>query len=888
MGLSSNLRYSARSFARTPAITVLLVVTIALGVGSNASVHGFIRGLITRDMPVASDRVFSLFARHGDNDVGALSFDDLLWLRRDARAFEWLGAARELQATIQLADREDVLSIAAVTPPTARLLGLSLADGVVISHELWQTTFESRASIRGDSIRLDGQLVRVGNVAPAWLEGLYLGQSVDVWLPLREAALQGVDRRSKTLSILGRLRPGASTADVLEQLRSHRTTSGEIGMIPYTGVTPELADGLTRVHKLLALAAGAVFLIVCANVASFLLARASARSRETSVRIALGASRAQLVAQLLSDSVIIAVAGGAFGVLLAIWTSAIIPALLFEPDAGHLVFVPDVLGIAVASAVCAAVTIACGLTPLLEVRHDRPAAVLRRESMGPSAAMGRLRAGLVVAEMTTCCVLVISTGLLLQGFRSAVQTTAGRRFSRAVLATVQAESELDALDYFKDVEAAAVPASIGPATAWVARPPGSEATWRMFRLEQSHAPLHDVTMDVAAFTTGTFEQMVSPPVAGRLFGGSDGPKSCRVAVVNDTAAEQLFGGNAVGQVVEDPIGKRVEIIGVVAPRMKRDATQSGRPTIYYSPDQTRLPNDRSGPARFRVTAGGQVPSAILNSNVVSTSYFDGIGSSRVAGQLFGRSPAPGACRAAVINQEAAQQYFGGDAVGGAVIDPRGRRTEIVGVVSSPTLGRFEQGTEPSIFFPMHQEVVPRMTLVVDPRDTRDALLDSLRSRLEGVPGRRPGVPVVVERLDEHLARTALAPLHIAALLVRASAGMALVLAIVGVYGALTDAALRRRREIGIRIALGAQAWRVVGMVVGEGGRLAALGAGLGILGAWGVQGMLVRLTPTSAADSFQAWLAGPVVLLAVVVVASVVPAVRAIMVDPVTVLKEDD
>jgi hypothetical protein len=399
--------------------------------------------------------------------------------------------------------------------------------------------------------------------------------------------------------------------------------------------------------------------------------------------------------------------------------------------------------------------------------------------------------------------------------------------------------------------------------------------------------MHDVTMDVAAFTTETLEQMALPPVAGRLFGGRDGPQSCRVAVINDIAAEQLFGGDAVGQMIEDPIGKRVEIIGVVTPRGKRDATNPARPTIYYSPDQTKLPNGGSGPARFRVTEAGQVASAILNSNVVSTSYFDGIGSSRVAGQLFSRRRAPDGCRAAVINQEAAQQYFGGDAIGGAVIDPRGRRTEIIGVVSSPTLGRFESRAEPSIFFPMQQDVVPRMTLVVDPRDTRAALLDTLRSRLDGVPG-RANVPVVVERLDDYLARTALAPLHIAALLVRASAGMALVLAIVGVYGALTDAAHRRRREIGIRIALGAQAWRVVGMVLGEGGRLAALGAGLGMLGTLGVRAVLARLAPAPTADSFQAWLAGPVVLLAVVVVASVIPAVRAIMVDPVTVLKADD
>jgi len=882
-----NLRYSARSFRRTPAITVLLVVTIAVGVGSNASVHGFIRGLITRDMPaLATDRVFSLYARQGENDVGALSIDDFLWLKTNAHAFAWLGAARELQSTIHLGDREDVLSVTAVTPPVARLLGLSLAGGVVISRELWENTFERRATIVGERIRIDGQDARVGGVAPEWLEGLYLGRSVDIWIPLPDEALQTADRATKTLWIFGQLHPGTSTSEALAEVAAHRIPSGAIGMQRYTGLTPELADGLTRVHALLALAAGAVFLIVCANVASFLLARASARSRETSVRLALGASRGQIASQLLSDSAIIAVAGGSFGVLLAIWTSEIVPALLFESDAGHLVFVPDVMSIAVASAVCAGVTIACGLTPLLEVRHDKPAEVLRRESMGPSTTMGRLRAGLVVAEMTACCVLVISTGLLLQSFRAAVQTNAGRQFSRSILTTVQAESEINGPGYFADVETAALPVASGRATAWVARPPGSRPTWRSFRIEPPSARLEIVTMDVAAFTPETLEQITLPPVAGRLFAGRDAPGSCRVAVVNKVAAAGLFDGDAVGKIVEDPIGKRVEIIGVVAPRTTGDA-RFARPTIYYYPEQTRLPNGRTGPARFRVSTVRTLAPAILNSNIVSAGYFTGTGATRVAGELFPRGSASDGCRVAVINREATERYFGGDAVGGAVIDPSGVRTEIVGVVSSPSLGRFEHGAEPSIFFPTQQDPVLRMTLVLDPKEASDVVLDTLRSRVEGVPGRRAGTPVVVERLDHYLARTALAPLHIAALLVRASAGMALVLSIVGVYGALTDAAQRRRREIGVRIALGAQAWRVIWMVVREGGRLAALGTALGVLAALAVKTFLIRLAPGPAPATFQTWVAGPVLLLAVVAVASAVPAVRAAMVDPVTALKDE-
>jgi len=901
--LASTLRYSARSFARTPLITAALVATIAVGVGSNAAVQGFNRGLITRDMrSVETDGVVSAFTRDANGEVAPLSADELAALQRRADVFEWLGAAREFQGSVELKGQEDVMSIAAVTSPVARLFGLALADGAIISHQLWETTFQGQADLRGERIRIDGQETRIAGVTPAWLAGLYLGHDVDVWVSLPNDSLAAGDRRSRMFWAIGRLRSGVSVSqagvipseardrDLPDRAASARAANvpvkvNEIAMAEYTGMSPEVADGLTRVHTLLGLAAATVFLIVCANVASFLLARASARSRETSVRVALGASRVQLVAQLLSDSVIIAAAGTAFGLLLAYWTSRIVPALLFESDARYLVFVPDTLGVVGAALVCAAVTIACGLTPLLDVRHDRPAVVLRRESMGPSVATSRLRAALLVGETTACCVLVISTGLLLQSFRSAVQTRVGRKFSHSILATVQSmPGTLDFLDYFDDVEKEAKTVTARLPVAWVARPPGSEPTWRSFRVETPGTALRDVTIDVEEFTPETLEQIALPPAAGRLFGGRDGPQSCRVAVINEAAADELFGNDALGRSIQDPSGQRVEIIGVVAPRKSVPSAGLAPPTIYYYPNQTRLPLGRSGPARFRVRASHEPTTAILNSNIVSRSYFDGTGALRVAGQSFPRGPVPGGCRVAVIDEEAANRYYGGSAVGGAVIDPRGARTEIVGVVSAPTLGAFERRAEPSIFFPMRQDAVHRMTLVID-ADMDNATLDTLRQRLESVPGKANG-PVVVERLEDHLARTSLAPLHIATLLVRVSALLALALAVVGVYGALTDAVERRRREVAVRIALGAQSWRVMAMVVGEGGRLAALGAATGIILAVGVKYLLERFAPATPI-AVETWVAGPALLLAVVVVASAIPAFRALAVSPVRVLRED-
>jgi len=358
-------------------------------------------------------------------------------------------------------------------------------------------------------------------------------------------------------------------------------------------------------------------------------------------------------------------------------------------------------------------------------------------------------------------------------------------------------------------------------------------------------------------------------------------------VVNDVAATAVFDGAAVGTSIEDSAGRRVEIIGVVKRRAGDGDSLSARPTIYYSLDQTRLPLGMAGRAHFRVPASRPLTPAILGTNVVSSEYFDETRSTAVAGRLLPRSHVPKSCRVAVVNPEAADRYFDGAAVGSTVIDAAGRRTEIIGVVASKALGRFERGDDPTIYFPLYQEFVTRMTFVVDAGPATDSTMASIREAVEAVPGHAPSAPPVVEPLERHLGRTSLAPLRIAGLLVRVFAVLALMLAVIGVHGALTDAAHRRRREIGVRIALGAQSWRVIGLVVGEGGRLAVMGGALGMLGALGVRALLQQLAPASPI-AIGTWLAGPLLLLVVVLVASVLPAARALMIEPLRVLQGSD
>jgi hypothetical protein len=239
----------------------------------------------------------------------------------------------------------------------------------------------------------------------------------------------------------------------------------------------------------------------------------------------------------------------------------------------------------------------------------------------------------------------------------------------------------------------------------------------------------------------------------------------------------------------------------------------------------------------------------------------------------------------VVNTEAANRFFGGKAVGGAVIDANGRRTEIVGVVQSSQLLSLQRGIEPTIYFSMAQTFLPRMALLVGSPQGDRATRATVRHRLESVPGAfRP--PAVVT-LYEHLSSTALAPLRIATTLIGASAAMALALGALGLYGAMSEAARQRRRETAVRIALGSQAWRVRRDVLVDGARLASAGAMAGMLGALAVVRLLASISPRSDAVTFWAWLSAPLVLLAVVAIAGLMPARRALLADPLRTMRGD-
>jgi ABC-type lipoprotein release transport system permease subunit len=880
-----NLQCSARSFIRRPALALGLLFTVALGVASIVTILGFVRGLTEPSSALRSlDRVVSVFGQDAHHQTVPLSKQQYLYAKSHHDVFQWVGAARVSPGTVRMAGQTAVVPIAVVTPNLAGVFGLPLDKGVVISGRLWQDDFGATADVRGEQIQINGAPARISGVAPDRLEGIYRDRPVDVWMPLEGGALERLDNRSRNLWVLAGLDRGTSPSEAQAALQPRRRAS-ELRVLPYTGMMPETAAGLLRVGTLLGFAAGAVFFIACVNVGLFLLGRAFTRFHETALRVALGARRGQLARELLVDSVLISVAGGALGMLLALWMSYVVPALLYDQDAKHLILAPDLFGIAEASLVCVGITIVCGLLPALLIPHERPIILLQGDTVGSPPTMRRLRLGLVAVQMATCCVLVISTAFLLNGLRTALVTTEGQRLRHTVFATLHANPGV-AVEYFQRAEEAvkAVPGVSG--IEWAGTLPGSEPIRQPFRVVPAQLPLREVALDIDWITADSLKLFSFPPKAGHMFGAAE--RTCRAAIVNEEAAKELFGGYTAGRTLRGPeSAEPTEIIGVVAMRGPEKPARISRPTLYYGyTGYGDTPPRRVTDVRFRAAVASDLATAELETNVVSPGYFDAVGSRLIAGEGFIHRTTSTECRIGIVNQEAADLYFTGNAVGAAVIDEQGRRTGIVGVVRSEPLGTFQQRVEPALYLPMSQDVFTQMSMMVHVREVNGPLLADLRRKLEAVPGHGPSPPLV-RTVETYLNQTSLAALRIATVILGVSAAMALVLSVVGLFGALNDAARQRRRELGIRIALGAQRWRVVGQVLGEGMRLAGAGTVAGMLASLALSRWMSGITGGSSSPPLWVWLAAPIAMAAVVAMASVLPARRALMVNPLMIMRED-
>jgi len=341
------------------------------------------------------------------------------------------------------------------------------------------------------------------------------------------------------------------------------------------------------------------------------------------------------------------------------------------------------------------------------------------------------------------------------------------------------------------------------------------------------------------------------------------------------AARAIAATRIVGRSIETPSGWS-EVIGVVR------LSEESKPIVFhYSPSEDEITPSAELYRVPQVVASKAIDAAI---NVVSRNYFELAGLQMLAGRSFGE--ADDVCRAAIVNEPAAELYFGGAAVGGAIIDITGLRTSIVGVVSSATWRATQNPPAPMIYFPLGQDFQPRMTMIMETDRVSDGTLQQLHRRLAAIRGGRED-RIIVTTLDRHMSHTALAPERITMVLVGASAAIALALGMLGLYGVMSDAARRRQREFAVRIALGAQVGHVMKQVMHEGARVVVFGAAIGLTGSIVIAQWIAQVSPTAEHPSPAIWFMAPLALARAVAVASVAPARRALASDPLMIMRSE-
>lgn len=871
------LRYAIRGFLRRPAFAAALIFSVALGVGGNAVVLGFMNGLVSREIPLppAPGLPVTVLAQH-EGGLGPLTVAQFESLRA-SKFFEPVIAIVETRNPVRAAERNGVATVATVSPGAIELLGLPQGDGVVLSVDFATQHFTREELRQGRRIVVDGTDYPVVGVAARTLDGIYVGRPIDIW---RIAEPPQVS--APTLSIVGRLRPDVSLRE------AQRAIASDLVIAEYTGLPPEMQSAMNRLNRLMPMVSGAVFLIACANVAVLLLSRAARESRDTAVRMAIGATHLTLAQAALIGSAVIAVAGAAAGALVALWTSDILPALLFSADAERLSFVADNRGMIVTTLLSALVIVACGAAPILENRRDTPARVLSREADRPSGALGTVRKALVVFQMAVCCVLVIGSITVSDALSASLQTAAGRRLDDMMLITVRSQYDFArqdlGLDYFRTVEQTLLQEPAILAGAWTAALPGSRPLFHTMTVEPPSLPTRGFTATASVFTADTLDVVQVPPLHGRMFDGADTRGGCNVAIVSESVANGLSANTPVGRLLIDRAQQTFEIIGVVAPKQV-GARRAQIPDVYfYSEQAPEFFAERR--MSFDVVVVPPPVTAMVDVRVVTPGYFELTGLTTLAGETFADKPVRNACRVGVVNEAAAQLYFGGAAVGGALIDARGHRTTIVGVVRDASVRATLRGPEPTLYLPLEQDFTARMHLLLSATDTGGALQERLLRLVRAIEGGKVD-EIVVMPLEDRLRQTAFAFERIAALLLSVASLNALALAVIGLCRIVADDVLERQREMAVRSALGAQGWRLVLLVMRRAGRLAGFGILAGTLSAVLFVRWIGAVTGLETAAFDWIWVAGPAVIAVATLFASLLPARRILRLDPLTAMRTE-
>lgn len=622
--LLQDLRYALRMMAKNPAFTFVAVLTLALGIGANTAIGTIVNAALLRGLPYTEpDRLVHLFELTPQKDFPqreASHPDFLDW--QGNQAIELAAYSGATGLLLSGREQPERLQAAAVTTNFFDVLGVAPLYGrafrngeddansgrvVVLGYGVWQRLFGGDPNIVNQTITLNAAPYTVLGVLPQNFQFAPRG-AAELWVTMRPNQNQRTFRFMHWVNVIGRLRPGVSFAQAQAEMRAIGQRIEEAHTDSHAGTTitlvplqEQIVGQVKPVLLVLAGAVGFVLLIACANVANLLLARATARHREIAIRVALGATRGRLLAQFLTESLLLATLGGALGILVANWGVAALIAAIPEFQLNSMPYLRDVqidramilftLGLSLLTG------IVFGLVPALQASKPELHAAIKeggQSSVGASSSRGRrrLRDALVIVEIALALVLLVGAGLMMRSLANLLEVNPGFRtenlltFRVALLpAKYQNAEQLLPMHTQMLERLAAIPGVESVGTVNTVPLLGGNTTRLYAESKPRPTPGEETEANLRLISSNYFQAIGVPLLEGRHFTDDDTAGSPLVVIINKTLAAQLLPG-------EDAVGKRllfagvnsqpVEIVGIVADENVNglDSKQTG---VLYEP-----------------------------------------------------------------------------------------------------------------------------------------------------------------------------------------------------------------------------------------------------------------------------------------------------------------
>src|ERR1700736_1421621 len=822
----SEIKVALRGLLKSPGFTIIAIATLALAIGANSSVFSLINALLVRPLPYQQPAKLALiweqFATQGLDRI-PVSPPEYLDLEKAFKGGSQLASFTYQTFNLGGGDVPERISGALVTPTLFPLLGVEPIKGrtfareeqgqghddmIVISERLWKRRFNSDPSLIGKSLLLNGRNYTVIGIMPAKFEfpiplfgvqGNQFAERVDIWKPVAFTPTELKDRGNRSYGLITRLRSDVSPVKAQAELDT--IIADWIRAYPdnYSGagfgariypLQDQVVGGMRTGLAILLGAVIFVLLIACANLATMLLARASARERELAIRIALGAGRWRLLRQMLTESVLLALAGAAGGIILSIWGLELLKQIGARTVPRLAEVNVDLVVLFVIAVVAVGTGILFGLIPAFASAKPELTEALKEggRSSTTGARRNHLRNSLVVAEIALALVLLVGAGLLLKSYARVQNIDPG--FDRHNVLT--AEIDLPDTKY----------------------PPRGSSDY-------NHGQ----------------------------------------AIIN-------FWNEALRRVRQLP--------GVAA--------AAGTIVLPLSGSNT----DSSFAIDGRSTSGKE-PTPDEELRIITPDYFRALKTPLLRGRFFAESDNINAPGVAIINDALAKKYWPNeDALGKRITldDPRKnpKWLTIVGIVRSIRHRALDVDPQPEYYLPLAQD--PERTMVLTVRSTQDprTLTSAIRREIQSID---PDQPMANVRTLEVVTADSVAPRRMSMVLLAAFAGIALLLASVGIYGVISYLVVQRTHEIGVRMALGAQRTDVLRLVVGHALKLVGIGTAIGFVLAFLSTRALAALLYNVGAFDATTFVFVTITLAAVALLASYIPALRATRADPMIALSHN-